>query len=148
MQFFLKKASDFSASPASEFDVEKFTKVTVGHLIKCEYVKSRNYRNLQRYHVLIAILWENMDIDMQNRFVTKDRFRKALEYLAGYVDRLPRKDGTYIEIVGSIAFDVIKSEHEFQMVFSKVIDAALEYFPTWTRADMRNAVENEILNFS
>ena len=148
MTFMLRKNNYGTFEPASEYDGDAASKVKVGNLIKCENNRNRNYANLQRYMVFISTLWDNMDDDMQRRFGTKDKFRKALEYLAGWRESLPRRYGTTIEIAASISFDAIKDETEFQEVFSKVIDAALEYFPSWTRADMQNLVQNEIMLFA
>ena len=49
--------------------------------------------------------------------------------------------------MATVSFESIKDETEFRKVFNLVIDAALEYFPTWTKEDMQKIAFNEIMNF-
>jgi len=146
MEFTLKKKGN-AAYPSNEFAQESFDKIPDGTLFKGEFVKGRNYMNLQRYMVFIGVLWRNMDFEMQKRFGVSRKFRKALEWISGNREIIPRKNGPDIEIVGSVSYESIKSEDEFKQKFSALIDAALEYFPTWTKEDIQKIVENEIINF-
>jgi len=147
MEFVLKKRPDGLIEPGNEFAEEKLAKIKAGTLFKGEYVGTRNYGNLQRYHVFIGKLWDNMDDEMKLRFKNDERFRKALEWISGNREIIPRKNGDDVQIVGSVSYESVPSEAEFKELFSKLIDAALEYFPTWTRADMIGIIEQEIIHF-
>ncbi len=147
MIFFMKKASAFVASPAGSVAEESFEKVKPGDLIKCEYIKSRNYENLQRYMVFIEILWQNMEESIQAKFGNKDNFRHAIEFSSGAREKVFDFDTRqYVESRKSISFESM-DEIAFKAIFSSIIDTALEFFKNWTKPDMLEVVENEIINF-
>jgi len=140
MIFVLKKTGEGAAFPDNEFDRDKFDKVPIGADIKCEYVKTRNLKNHKRYFAFIKILF-----DSQEKFKDENVFRKYLEVRAGY--GIPAVIGDVKMIMpDSIAYDRL-DETEFKQVFSRVIDAALVEFPTWSRADMLDIIKNQIINF-
>ena len=145
MIFFLKLNGHFY--PASKQDEEICQKIPPATLIKCEYVKGRNYQNLQRLHVLFHILWENMDNDWQKYFGTIDNFRYSVEWDAAIIDIFPTMDGKKIRRLKSISYESMKTEEEFRDAFSKIIDSLLKYFEKWTKKEMIKSVENEIINF-
>lgn len=147
MILFAEKSRDGRLIPASLTDKEKFEKIPQGALVKIEYIKSRNYRNLQRYHVLIEYLWSSLDFAISAQFGNKEAFRKSLEYLAGNKIML-EIDGKPIYIVGSISYEAMPDEKEFEEHFDKLIDAALLYMPNWTKEQIKNDVDKIILNFA
>jgi len=140
MIFILKKTGEGAAFPGNDFDRDDFDKVPPGADIKCEYVKTRNYQNLKRYFAFIKILFKSQD-----RFKDKDVFRKYLEVRAGY--GIPAVIGDVKMIMpDSISYERL-DELKFRKLFSRVIDAALVEFPTWTRVDMLDIIQNQIINF-
>ena len=148
MKFFMSKQTDEIAIPADAIQETSWSKVPPGALIKCEYVKSRVYGNLQRIHVMFNLLWQHADESTVARFGTVDNFRYAVEYAAGIIDVVPNVGGTgYITRVKSLSYDSIEDENEFKEIFSRITDYCLREFPTWTKDELHEIVENIILGF-
>ena len=147
MNFTLKKHTDGSFWPNDEYSQESAVNVPYGALIKCEFVKSRNYGNLQRYHVAIGVAWENMLDEYRERFSSKDKFRKFVEGMAGHCTDYKMKDGSTMRVVDSISFESIKSEDEFNEIFDNVLNVLLKFTPAWTKDDFVNVVEQTLIGF-
>jgi hypothetical protein len=147
MSFTLKKHSDGSFHPVDEHSQEESIKVPYGALIKCEFIKNRNYGNLQRYHVAIDVAWKNMLDEYRERFSSKDKFRKFVEGMAGHCTEYKLKDGSIMRVVDSISYESIKSEDEFNEIFDRVLDVLIKFTPAWTKEDFVNVVEQELLGF-
>jgi len=140
MIFFCKKEKS-GFVPSGRLDSEKYNKVPLGADVKCEYVKGRNYQNHKRYFAFIKILF-----DSQEKFKDETVFRQFLQVRAGYGIPITINDLTMI-MPDSIAYERL-DESEFRKLFSRVIDAALVEFPTWTRKDMLEIVQKHIIDFA
>ena len=140
MDFFLKKVNG-GVVPAGALDEQKLAKIPDGELFKCSYVKARNDGNHARFFAFINILFNSQD-----KFKDETVFRRYLQCRAGY--------GIPVEIGGvsmimpdSIAYDRL-DEIEFRKLFSRVIDAALLEFTAWTREEMIEIIEQQIIDFT
>jgi len=140
MIFFCRKEKS-GFMPSGKLDSEKYNKVPLGADIKCEYVKGRNPKNHARYFAFIHILFSS-----QEKFKDEDVFRRYLQVRAGY--GIPVViNGLAMLMPDSIAYERL-DESEFRKLFSRVIDAALIEFPTWTRKDMIEIVQKYIIDFA
>ena len=147
MEFVVKKRQDGLFEPHTKRAQERAIKVPVGALCKTEHTRGRNYGNLSRFHVFIDMLWENLSDEWQEKFKNQDNFRYAIEFLAGAVDGIPLPNNEIIQKVKSISYDNMPDENEFKKVFSDVIDAALKYNRDWTKKEIIERVEYEIMGF-
>lgn len=105
--------------PAYGSDWEKLKKIPNGNLVKCEYIKGRNYKFLCKFMAMVRIGHENTKLDMPF-----DTYRKLMTMRAGFYKAYDTGKGTLFE-AKSIAFDKME-EDKFEDVYSRVLDKVMD----------------------
>lgn len=120
----------YGLAPDDPNSKEWFEKVKLGQGIKGEFKRVRNYKFHKKLFALLNLAyeyWEPGEINTkwgkpQKHFET---FRKNAIILAGYGEPVFNIDGTFKMEAKSISFANM-DEHEFQDLYSKVLDVLLE----------------------
>jgi hypothetical protein len=91
--------------PLDDDDYEEKKKLKLGQTYSVEVKVARNVDFHRKYFALIAYAWEFLTEQEEERFKTKDNFRKYLEMAAGHCDVIfhPRLQ-EFVEIPKSISF--------------------------------------------
>jgi hypothetical protein len=91
--------------PLGDDDYEEKKKLKLGQTYSVEVKVARNVDFHRKYFALIAYAWEFLTEQEEERFKTKDNFRKYLEMAAGHCDVIfhPRLQ-EFVEIPKSISF--------------------------------------------
>jgi hypothetical protein len=91
--------------PLDDDDYEEKKKLKLGQTYSVEVKVARNVDFHRKYFALIAYAWEFLTELEEERFKTKDNFRKYLEMAAGHCDVIfhPRLQ-EFVEIPKSISF--------------------------------------------
>lgn len=91
--------------PLGDDDYEEKKKLKLGQTYSVEVKVARNVDFHRKYFALIAYAWEFLNEQEEERFKTKDNFRKYLEMAAGHCDVIfhPRLQ-EFVEIPKSISF--------------------------------------------
>jgi hypothetical protein len=91
--------------PLDDDDYEEKKKLKLGQTYSVEVKVARNVDFHRKYFALIAYAWEFLNEQEEERFKTKDNFRKYLEMAAGHCDVIfhPRLQ-EFVEIPKSISF--------------------------------------------
>lgn len=111
--------------PMTDEDYDEKKKLKIGKVYRAEINIPRNYEFLKKYHALINCAWEYLPESQTKGFKTKQIFRKWCEIQAGHCDILQFKDGSFMRIPKSIAFDSI-DEAEFSSVYDSVKDVIFD----------------------
>lgn len=131
--YLIKTSSGLKPEYSSDFD--KFQKLKIGTVYKCEIKKKRNYEFHKKFFALISMAFENQEL-----FNNIDHYRKYLTCKAGYYSAYETDKGTYIE-ADSISFGSM-DELKFSEVYGKVMDVIIKEIGV-TSED----IEQEIVNF-
>jgi len=115
--------------PATEDAQILFDKIPFGDLCKGEYIKKRNYKNLQRF-----IKFIDAAFDMQDFYEDKEHFRKSVQMIGGHYEELiiigkKGEEPTVQFIPKSISFDEM-DELEFSALFKKCVTGYLGRYGT------------------
>jgi hypothetical protein len=91
--------------PLDDDDYEEKKKLKLGQTYSVEVKVARNVDFHRKYFALVAYAWEFLNEQEEERFKTKDNFRKYLEMAAGHCDVIfhPRLQ-EFVEIPKSISF--------------------------------------------
>jgi hypothetical protein len=91
--------------PLGDDDYEEKKKLKLGQTYSVEVKVARNVDFHRKYFALVAYAWEFLNEQEEERFKTKDNFRKYLEMAAGHCDVIfhPRLQ-EFVEIPKSISF--------------------------------------------
>ena len=91
--------------PLGDDDFEEKKKLKLGQTYSVEVKVARNVDFHRKYFALVAYAWEFLNEQEEERFKTKDNFRKYLEMAAGHCDVIfhPRLQ-EFVEIPKSISF--------------------------------------------
>lgn len=91
--------------PLGDDDYEEKKKLKLGQTYSVEVKVARNVDFHRKYFALIAYAWEFLNEQEEERFKSKDNFRKYLEMAAGHCDVIfhPRLQ-EFVEIPKSISF--------------------------------------------
>jgi len=139
--------------PADDEAEEYLTGLKLGEVVRCQMVKPRNYKNLQRFMTLVRLLYdafEPTEATYKGEVVEKnlERFRHDLTILAGYSYATYNINGDVRVHAKSISFGSM-TEDEFKALFSSVIDVGLRKIPMLykTPEEVEKAVE-DILRYA
>lgn len=109
--------------PAMDSDKEEFNKLKNGETYRFKFSRPRNYPFLQKFFVMLRIVFEN-----QNRYTDIDRFRKDLTIECGFYDlKINYFTGEQIPEAKSISFASMK-ESEFETFFNTFVDKIIELY--------------------
>lgn len=115
--------------PATEHDTATLAALTDGVMYRAEIVKPRNYKFLQKFFVLLDVLF-NMFTPPQLEYKGKPavknstRFRHDLTIAIGYYEMVYKINGDMVAQAKSISFASME-ETEFDGVYNRTIDYAL-----------------------
>ena len=107
--------------PADEDTLARTRERTTGEVFRGEFKLSRNYKFLQKAHVLIKYAF-----DLQEQFDNIKHFREAVTIEAGFFTWKKLLDGSEIKVAKSWAFDNM-SEDEFSELFVAMINALVKH---------------------
>lgn len=121
--------------PSHDTDIEKYQKLKIGEVYKCDIKKERNYEFHKKFMALCNMAFEN-----QEKFINFDHYRKYLVCKAGFYTAVETDNGTFV-IPDSISFGS-KDEFEFSEIYSKVLDVVIKEIGITSEQ-----IEREIINF-
>ncbi|HEC36626.1 hypothetical protein LCGC14_1312380 [marine sediment metagenome] len=121
--------------PEYGVDYDKFKKLKIGEVYKCDIKKERNYEFHKKFMALANLAFEN-----QEKFINFDHYRKYLTCKAGFYTAVETDNGTFV-IPDSISFGN-KDEFEFAEIYSKVLDVVIKEIGITSEQ-----VEEQIINF-
>lgn len=122
MEIFLVKGDDNRFTVAYDTDYEKIYKLKTGKVLKCKITQPRNLRLHNKFMALVRMVYNN-----QEHYNNFDHLRKDLIKSAGFYEERVSFDGELTQEAKSISFTGME-EHEFQDLYSKVIDVIVQYF--------------------
>lgn len=134
MTIYLTKTTS-GLKPEYGVDYDRFKKLKIGEVYKCDIKQERNYELLKKFFALCNLAFEN-----QEKFISFDHYRKYLICKAGFYTAVETDNGTFI-IPDSISFGS-KDELEFREVYSKVLDVVIKEIGITSEQ-----IEKEIINF-
>ena len=109
--------------PAMDSDKEVFNKMKNSETYRFKFSRPRNYKFLQKFFVLLKIVFEN-----QNSYNNFEHFRHDLTVECGFYDiRNNKFTGEQILVAKSISFASM-SEFEFEQLFNTFIDKVIEIY--------------------
>lgn len=122
MELFLVKGLDNRFTVAYETDYEKLKKIKAGKMVKCVITQPRNLKLHRKFFSLISLVFAN-----QEHYSNIEHLRHDLIIAAGFYDERVSFHGEVVIEPKSISFANM-SEDEFQELYSKVVDAIVQYF--------------------
>lgn len=134
MKLYLTKTIS-GLKPEYGVDYDKFNKLKIGEVYKCDITKERNYEFHKKFMALVGLAFEN-----QEKFINFNHYRKYLVCKAGFYTAVETDNGTFV-IPDSISFGS-KDEIEFQEIYSKVLDVVIKEIGI-----TNEQIEKEITNF-
>lgn len=151
----MRKLANGALVPQDDEAAEQLKHVRTGDGVRVTVVRVRNYKFLQKFHVLVGVLFDiwcetapRMQYKGQDIAPNKEKFRGDLTILCGYYDAVFGVRGELQLKPKSISFASM-SEDEFEGLFSKAIDVGLSRIlnrPDWTPEKIRQACE-DLLQF-
>ncbi len=142
MKFNLVK-TNIGVIPATDEDKEKFDKLGIGEVFKCQSLNQRNLLFHRKFFALIHLAFDNMPIEFESHFPTEDLLRAELIKRAGWYQHYKDLKGNDQYIPKSISFDKMGQE-EFEQLYNRVIDVIIKWLIPNLDKDL---LENEIMNF-
>ncbi len=128
--------------PCTEEGVEFLKKMKYGEPYENELWQPRNYKNLQRYRVMLKYIAER-----SQRFPNPQKVDYELKIRIGEYDEHWTSKGVLIPVPRSYSFGKM-DEGKFREIFSKSIDAALKYMVNDAKKEDRDNLENIVLSFA
>lgn len=120
--------------PADEEAKQAVKRWKLGETLKCSVKKPRSYTNHKRYFALLTLTFENQD-----RYLSFEHFRKAVQIAAGHVDELITLEGEVTFIPKSIAYDSL-DEMEFSKVFGETMTVCAKILGNLELRELENEV--------
>jgi len=117
--------------------VKRMGKVKLSEVYRVTIKRQRNYKLLQKAHVLARFAF-----DCQEQFDDYEQFRKAMTIEAGHSHYETLLDGRVVEIADSWAFENM-TEDTFERLYADMIEGLCrhtELFNGMTRDDFLNGV--------
>ena len=109
--------------PAMDSDKEIFNKLKNFETYRFKFSRPRNYKFLQKFFVLLKIVFEN-----QSQYNNFDHFRHDLTVECGFYDiRNNKFTGEQILVAKSISFASM-NEFEFEQLFNVFIDKVVQIY--------------------
>lgn len=155
-EILLKRLANGAMIPVDEESADALKSVKVGGIVRCNIVRVRNYKFLQKYMVLVGLLFDiwtetapRLQYKGQDVAPNKKKFRGDLQILCGHYEAVFGVRGELQLKPKSVSFASM-DEDEFERLFSTAIDVGLSKIlnrPDWTEEKIRQACE-ELMNFS
>lgn len=152
----MRKLANGALVPVDEESAELLKSVKVGGITRVNVVRVRNYKFLQKFHVLIGLLFDiwcetapRLQYKGQDVAPNKEKFRGDLVILCGYYDAVFGVRGELQLKPKSISFASM-SEDDFEKLYSQAINIGLSKIlnrSDWTEEKIRQACE-DLLRFT
>ena len=91
-------------------------KLKLGDVIKCKVSKPRNYKHLQKYWVMINVVFQEQSV-----FPAPEVLHGALKKALGYSTTYKLHDGSYYTHVGSISFAKM-TQDQFDLFYKNAVN--------------------------
>ena len=127
--------------PLDKMSFEDLNKTKNNTVFQCKLTRPRNYKFHRKFFALLSVVF-----DMQERYSNINDLRVEMELRAGSYDEHITIKGKIIYIPKSISFAKM-TQQEFEKLYSKCIDVALQYFCKNLKRDELENVINAILKF-
>lgn len=121
--------------PTDEAAKQAVRRWKMGETLKCSVRKPRDYTNHKRYFALLNLTFAN-----QEKYLSFEHFRKAVQIAAGHVDELITLDGEITFLPKSIAYDAL-DEMEFSKVFAETMTVCAKILGDLDLDELRIEVE-------
>ena len=122
-EIYMTKRYDGSFIPSMDSDKEITDKLLKGQTFRFKVSKPRNYKFLQKFFVLIKIVFENQSV-----YSNLDHFRDDLTMECGFYNlRVNKFTGEQYMVPKSISFSKM-NEFEFNDYFNTFVDKVCELY--------------------
>ena len=128
------KSADGKLIPSSEKSIKIFNKVKIGEEILIDYKAKRNLQFHKKGFALLNLVFQNQDI-----YTNLEDLRVEFRLKAGYYTEHITTKGKLIYIPKSMSFAEM-DENEFEELYSKFIDIALQHFVKMDKRDFEDAI--------
>ncbi len=128
------KTADGKLIPSSEKSIKIFNKVKIDQEILIDYKAKRNLQFHKKGFALLNLVFQNQD-----RYTNLEDLRVEFRLKAGYYTEHITTKGKLIYIPKSMAFSEM-DENEFEELYSKFIDIALQHFVKMDKRDFEDAI--------
>lgn len=147
----MRKLANGALVPQDDEAAEQLKHIKVGAGVRVTLVRVRNYKFLQKFHVLVGVLFDiwcetapRLQYKGHDVALNREKFRGDLVILCGYFDAVFGVRGELQLKPKSISFASM-SEEDFERLFSAAIDIGLGKIldrPDWTPEKIRQACED------
>lgn len=121
--------------PEYESDFDKFKKLKIGTVYKCDIKQERNYLFHKKFFALISLAFENQD-----KFINIDHYRKYMICKAGFYTAVETDTGTFV-IADSISFGSMDNL-KFEELYGKMMTVVIKEIGVTSEQ-----IRQEIVNF-
>lgn len=128
--------------PDDDQSRERLARFRVGDPIRLQASKPRNYKYHQKFFALIEVVFEN-----QEKYDSMEALRAELTMRAGWYEEHHHITGKVSYSPKSISFASM-DQVEFEELFSKVIDVAIEYFLQGSTREEIEQAAMEVIGFA
>lgn len=128
------KTADGKLLPANKEAIKKLNKVKVGDSVLIDYKAKRNPLFHRKGFALLNLIFQNQD-----RYTNLEDLRVEFRLKAGFYSEHITTKGKLIYIPKSMSFAEM-DENEFEELYSKFIDIALQHFVTMNKQELEDAV--------
>ena len=135
----LVKTSSGSFIPANNSDHELCKKIRAGDSVVAELTVPRSLGFHKKFFALVRYTFHHMNEDLVDKFPSEEALRLELILQAGYWSKHVTMGGKEVIYPQSIRFDKM-DQHEFEKLYSAVLDVVLKWFVSWVDHD-------ELINF-
>jgi len=128
------KTADNKLMPSSEKSIQKFNKVKVSETILIDYKEKRNIKFHKKGFALLNLVFSNQD-----QYKNLEDLRIEFKLKAGLYELHVTTKGKPMYIPKSMSFSEM-DENEFEELYSKFIDIALQHFVNMNKQQLEDAV--------
>lgn len=150
-EIIMRKLANGALIPQDDEAAEQLKHIKVGAGVRVTLVRVRNYKFLQKFHVLVGVLFDiwcetapRLQYKGHDVAPNKEKFRADLTVLCGHYDAVFGVRGELQLKAKSISFASM-DEEEFERLYSTAIDIGLGRIlnrPDWTPEKIRQACED------
>jgi hypothetical protein len=153
MEVDLIKAPSGYLVPSLEEDEDKLRRIGMGEVVHVKLKVQRNAKFLRKFFAMLSYAygcWEPQAVLWKGQVIQKnfERFRKDLLIMAGYFETSYGLDEQVHVEAKSISFAALENDHEFEKIYSAVVQVVLDKVLTnYDRGDLDEVVD-KILGYT
>lgn len=141
---FLTRKLNGDFRPTYDDDKFRLKRIKGGDTIEINFVTKRNYKFLQKYMVLMNLVFENLPEKLEPLFKNVNDLRRDITMEAGYFEIKHTVHGEEMKYPKSISFAKME-EPEFEKLYNASIASILQWYLVGTDEDeLREAVAIEV----